>query len=90
MKIIVTFLLFLFLGQSYCYLKVNQLNENVECPPWDEDGEISFIPDPDDCAKYYVCTPSGPEPQYCSGGLWFDDTLDVCNWPELVDCAGRP
>ena len=81
-------LLVLFLSCSYCSASVKLANEKIECPPWSKDEEISFIPDPDDCAKYYVCTPNGPEPQYCSGGLWFDDTLDVCNWPELVDCAG--
>ena len=61
--------------------------QKIECPEWN--GEIIFIPDPTDCEKYFICTPSGPEPQSCPPGLWFDPTLNVCNWPELVDCSGR-
>ena len=80
-----TCLLILF-NYSYCF-KINSLDGKVECPDWN--GDVIFLPDPDDCSKYYQCTPSGPVPQQCSDGLLFDPTINVCNWPDLVDCDGR-
>ena len=80
-----TGLLFL-LNYSYCF-KINYLTtEEIECPPWN--GDVIYIPDPDDCSKYYQCTPSRPEPHQCSDGLFFDPKINVCNWPDLVECDG--
>ncbi|KAG5874285.1 hypothetical protein JTB14_005717 [Gonioctena quinquepunctata] len=51
-------------------------------------GCSSTLPyeDPTDCAKYYVCTPSGPQSMDCAPGTYFDSTIHVCNWPDLVAC----
>ena len=58
----------------------------VECPSWD--GELYFLPDPVDCAKYYACTPYGPCHYTCPVDLWWDAELNICNWPDEVECAG--
>merc|ERR1712107_942342 len=51
-----------------------------------EDGMTVFIPHPSDCGLYYVCVGLNPVLMSCPGGLFFDPSLNVCNWPELVDC----
>ena len=58
----------------------------IECPPWN--GELVFIADPTDCAKYYACTPSGPVHYDCPSELWWDSEDDICNWPDQVKCSG--
>ena len=70
-----------------CVLNVITVNGEIECPPWD--GELVFIPDPEYCEKYYICTPYGPELQSCPSGLWWDSTINGCNWPEMVECIGK-
>ena len=69
-----------------CVLNIFTVNGEIECPPWN--GELVFIPDPEYCEKYYICTPYGPELQSCPSGLWWDSTINGCNWPEMVDCMG--
>ena len=70
-----------------CVLNVIPVNGEIECPPWD--GELVFLPDPEYCEKYYICTPYGPELQSCPSGLWWDSTINGCNWPEMVECIGK-
>lgn len=78
--------LFLLFNHSHCF-QISSLAEEVKCPPWN--GDVIFIRDPEDCAKYYQCTPSGPILKECSDGLLFDDVVNVCNWPDVVDCKGK-
>ncbi|XP_078603294.1 uncharacterized protein LOC144877267 [Branchiostoma floridae x Branchiostoma japonicum] len=44
--------------------------------------------DPDDCSRYYTCSGGwlyGPVP--CLTGLFFNEALQVCDWPNNVACA---
>merc|ERR1712029_471002 len=60
---------------------------DVECPDNVEvDGLPVFIPHPTDCGLYYQCAGSWPVLMECPPGLYFDPTLNVCNWPDNVDC----
>ena len=65
-------------------------NNDVECPDI-MNGSITFIPSPTNCSEYYVCVNriaylfSCPE-RNPVGLLYFDPTINVCNWPWLVDC----
>jgi len=59
----------------------------VECPDTVEvDGLPVFVPHPTDCGLYYQCVGSWPVLMECPPGLYFDPTLNVCNWPDNVDC----
>merc|ERR1712038_517591 len=51
-----------------------------------EDGMAVFVPHPSDCSLYYECVGLTPVLMSCPGDLYFDPQLDVCNWPDLVDC----
>lgn len=59
----------------------------VECPPPPSDGSSVYIPHPTDCSLYYQCVDSVPVQMACHPPLFFDPELNVCNWPELVDCS---
>ena len=55
---------------------------SVECP---EDG-APFVPHPTNCSLYYQCNGDLPILMDCPDGLYFDPQLNVCNWPDQVDC----
>ena len=76
----------LFLKFTYAS-NLSQVNEEIACPPWNE--ELVFFPDSEDCAWYYMCTPSGAEHLPCPAGLWWDSTINGCNWQDQVKCDGR-
>ena len=81
-----TFGFLLFLGFYHAFAS-HQVNKEIECPPWN--GELVYFPDAEDCAWYYICTPSGAEHRPCPAGLWWDSTINGCNWQDQVDCMGR-
>ena len=71
------FVLLFFLGAS--------AGCTVQCPENSND-DISYLPSPTDCSKYYVCVESQPIEMSCPEGLWWDNELNVCNFPENVTC----
>ena len=60
----------------------------VECPEG-QDNEITFLPSLIDCSKYYVCVQSEAIEMDCPEGLWFNNELNVCDFPENVACGGN-
>ena len=57
----------------------------VECTA-STDGFPVFIPHPTNCTLYYQCQGDWPILMECAPPLYFDPSLDVCNYPDLVDC----
>merc|ERR1711953_461766 len=51
-----------------------------------EDGYAVFVPHPYECSLYYECMDLTPVLMSCPPGLYFDSRIDICNWPENVDC----
>ena len=62
-----------------------ETNLQVECLP-SQDGFSVFIPHPSDCSLYYQCAGVRPVLMSCPGGLHFDYSVSVCNWPQDVEC----
>ena len=55
--------------------------------PVSEDGHPVSYPHPTDCSMFYQCDAGGiPVLMSCPDGLFFDPSLNVCNWPDLVNC----
>merc|ERR1711962_211194 len=52
------------------------------CP---EEIFLSFVPHPD-CNKYYECAWGVPILMSCPPTLYFDPKLNICNYPDQVDC----
>jgi hypothetical protein len=50
------------------------------------DGE--FFPDPSCCNAYYHCGGGQFVWKLCSTGLWWNQNLDTCDWPEDSGCTG--
>merc|ERR1711953_1464073 len=54
-----------------------------------QDSYAVFVPHPYDCGLYYECVNLTPMLMSCPSGLYFDSRINVCNWPEFVDCPER-
>ena len=52
-----------------------------QCP--DKDG---MYRNPKDCASYYYCVGGVTNLLKCPDGLWFDEKIRACNFPDQVDC----
>ena len=57
----------------------------VKCPE-NSSSDVSYLPSPFDCSKYYVCVHNVPVEMGCPEGLWFDSQLNTCNYPKDVTC----
>ena len=66
-----------------------QLNAELSCPDVDN-GEPVFLPSDTNCGEYFVCVHGVPVLMECPEGLYWDQSLNVCNWPDLVvpPCTG--
>merc|ERR1712218_60649 len=64
---------------------VKDNNFDVVCRE-SEDGYAVFVTHPYDCSLYYECVGLTPVLMSCPAGLYFDSRINVCNWPEYVDC----
>ena len=51
------------------------------------DNHPATYPSVSDCGSYYMCD-AGLNPVFmnCPDGLFWDENLNVCNWPENVEC----
>jgi len=53
------------------------------CP---NNDETKRYPHESDCSKFYVCSDGMVIVQTCPRGLHFDANMEVCDYPENVDC----
>jgi hypothetical protein len=53
-----------------------QTRSNFRCP-----GE-GFFRDPNNCGMFYRCTERQRFYFACPEGLYFDEELSTCNWPQ--------
>ncbi|CAH0588142.1 unnamed protein product [Chrysodeixis includens] len=44
----------------------------------------------ENCNQFYQCANGRPVAIACQGNLLYDPYLEVCNWPDQVDCGDRP
>merc|ERR550517_2159751 len=51
-----------------------------------QDGYAVFVPPPFNCSLYFECDGLTPVLMSCPSGLYFDSRIDICNWPEYVEC----
>ena len=52
-----------------------------------DDGFPVFVPHPTACSLFYQCVELTPVLMECPDDLYFDTNLNVCNWPQYVDCS---
>ncbi|KAK4290318.1 hypothetical protein Pmani_036770 [Petrolisthes manimaculis] len=67
-----------------CSLEVSE-----SCPA--EDGTYPvYLPHPDHCSMFCTCNGGVAFEQQCQLDLLWNDVLNVCDWPENVNCGMRP
>merc|ERR1711963_292471 len=79
---------FSLIASTICQPLLPESTFNVVCPE-SEDGYSVYIPHPTDCGLYYQCVGTHPSLLSCPDGLYFDTNLNVCNWPQFVDCQNK-
>ena len=57
-----------------------------ECPPPGERNDTVLLPDPTNCSNFFSCSNGVPILMHCPDGLYFNDELDVCDWPQDAGC----
>merc|ERR1711915_487404 len=60
-------------------------HSTIHCPE-SQDGRPVYIAHPTDCTKFYLCQGNTPVLMSCPNPLFFDPTINVCNFPDRVDC----
>ncbi|XP_048516336.1 serine-rich adhesin for platelets-like [Athalia rosae] len=60
----------------------------TECPAEDGDDAV-HIAHESDCRLFYQCDSGEKVLKECINGLLFNPVLQVCDWPENVDCASN-
>lgn len=61
-----------------------QRNDLVSCEGVDSGW---FLRHPTSCSTYFQCINGGPVLVACPRGLYFDERIQSCNYPSLVDCS---
>lgn len=61
------------------------LASEPKCPPHNA-VDVILIPNSEDCGSYYSCNEGKAWLLNCSEGLHFNPELNVCDWPENVNC----
>lgn len=49
--------------------------------------EGDYLPNPYDCASFYVCEHNAALLYHCDYGLHFDTSISTCNWKDNVQCV---
>lgn len=62
---------------------MSEFQDGVDCA---EKPDGTFLPDPADCSRFYVCDAGFAWSQQCAPPLFFDPSIRNCNWPNMVDC----
>ncbi|XP_049859404.1 mucin-19-like [Schistocerca gregaria] len=58
------------------------------CPQYEDENSIAkHLPHASDCTKFCKCDHGTPVTFDCPAGLYFNPTLEVCDWPYRAGCA---
>merc|ERR1712243_164980 len=88
MKTFLVFVSYLFIANAKPFFGRSATLDDVICTE-SVDGYPVFIPHPTECNLYYMCAGLTPVLMSCPGELFFDPSLNVCNWPDQVDCQAQ-
>lgn len=54
--------------------------------PCDGVASGTYLPNPLDCSKFYICNHNAAVDQTCGAGQYWDTSCSCCNHANLVDC----
>lgn len=55
----------------------------------DDEGQVSFHRDKNDCKRYFVCQGTHQHHKSCPDGLVFNEDENVCDWPSAVEACSH-
>lgn len=55
----------------------------------DDEGQVSFHRDKNDCSMYFVCQGTVQHHRTCPDGLVFNENENVCDWPAAVEACAK-
>ncbi|RHZ50316.1 hypothetical protein Glove_501g15 [Diversispora epigaea] len=65
------------------FKKKKTIRFKIKCLPTDE-----YLRDPEDCSKFFRCSDGGTPLSFkCPDGLQFNSAINVCDYPQNVDCS---
>ena len=56
------------------------------CPQTDPLDYTVLLPHPTDCSSFFSCSNGVPIEMHCPAGLYFNNELKVCDWPQNANC----
>ncbi|XP_043285620.1 uncharacterized protein [Venturia canescens] len=59
-----------------------------ECPPGNS-GHVVQIPHPTNCSLFYKCDNGEKQLSQCPDGLYFNPTIQMCDWPDVAGCTAE-
>ncbi|XP_073841569.1 uncharacterized protein [Musca autumnalis] len=77
------------LGWSTMAIEISTLERpfpHPQCPKIDDPRMPTFLPYPQDCAKYYSCLNGMAYPEACPGNFLWNPLNQLCDRPENVVC----
>ena len=89
-KIFVSALSILTLAGQLTAVNVQVSLTGKTCPEvWD--GTDVFFPSKSNCEEYFQCVHGVPVLMHCPDGLYWDQSKQICNWPDDVSppCTGK-
>ena len=57
------------------------------CPAVDPLNYTVLLPNSENCSTFFSCSNGVAILMHCPDGLYFNDKLDVCDWPQNVQCG---
>ncbi|XP_025083172.1 uncharacterized protein LOC112557490 [Pomacea canaliculata] len=70
------------IAAAVCVTASSYTSSSVSC----DDGE-DYIPDSEDCTRFWRCANGKPYSFTCPAGLRFNVDISVCDWPDNVRCG---
>jgi len=64
----------------------NPSNDLVDCSIYDENDGNMHLAHPTDCNKFFKCQKGKAIEFSCKADLYFDASINSCNWPSQVNC----
>jgi len=75
-----------FAGQFIAGQSTNGQQDDPKCPEvWDPLVPNVFLPNRSNCSEYFNCVHGNPVKMACPQDLYWDQSMQYCNFPYLID-----
>merc|ERR1712136_614827 len=77
---------FIFLTACVSQMSAQPIEEPLEAPKCPDvyDGTEVYLRSKSNCEEYFQCVHGTPVLMQCPDGLYWDQSKEICNWPDQV------